>query len=190
MMESTHHQNKSLIENSTYIVITTIIIVELQNNWREAYQKQLFEVDLYVILKTLFFFEWLCLYTSLNFYFIDVQLIYNLLAFSQLLCVSFQFFSQFLTNYNVLVSKVKLYTCIYTYIHSNTHSFYSSPLWFATEYRIQFPVLHSRTLFIHSVYNSLHLLIPASHSAPPPPPYPSSTTNPFSTPVRLFLFHG
>ena len=39
MMESTHHQNKSLIENSTYIVITTIIIVELQNNWSEAYQK-------------------------------------------------------------------------------------------------------------------------------------------------------
>ena len=28
MMESTHHQDKSLIENSTYIVITAIVIVD------------------------------------------------------------------------------------------------------------------------------------------------------------------
>ena len=37
-------------------------------------------------------------------------------------------------------------------IHTHTHSFsYFSPLWFITGH---FPVLYSRTLFIHSIYNS------------------------------------
>ena len=49
--------------------------------------------------------------------------------------------------------------CIYIYTH--THSFsYSFPLWFITGYRIEFPVLYSRTLlFIHSIHNSLCYLI-------------------------------
>ena len=38
--------------------------------------------------------------------------------------------------------------------------FLSFPLWFITRYWIEFPVLYSRTLlFIHPIYNSLHLLI-------------------------------
>ena len=36
-----------------------------------------------------------------------------------------------------------------------------------------FPVLYNRTfLFIHSIYNSLHLLTPNSRSIPPPLPLP------------------
>ena len=46
------------------------------------------------------------------------------------------------------------------------------PLWFITGYLIQFPVLHSRTLFIHPTYNSLHLLIPNSQPIPSPPAPP------------------
>ena len=49
-----------------------------------------------------------------------------------------------------------------------TYSFsYSFPLQFITGCWIYFPVLCSRTLlFIHSIYRSLHLLIPTSHSIP------------------------
>ena len=43
-----------------------------------------------------------------------------------------------------------------TYIYSFSYSF---PLWFITGYRIQFPVLYSRTLFfILLIYNSVHNL--------------------------------
>ena len=51
----------------------------------------------------------------------------------------------------------------YTYIYSFSYSF---PLWFITEYWIQFPVLHSRNFFIHRIESSLHLLIPTSQSFP------------------------
>ena len=44
-------------------------------------------------------------------------------------------------------------------------------------------------LFIHSTYNSLHLLIPNSQSIPPPPLSPLATTSLFSMSVSLFLFH-
>ena len=81
----------------------------------------------------------------LKIYFIEVQLIYN--AF-------------------LLYSKV-IRLCVYIYFS------YSFPLWFITGYWIQFPVLYSRTLlFIHSVYNSLHLLMSNSQSIPPPPHLP------------------
>ena len=59
------------------------------------------------------------------------------------------------------------------------------------EFPVLFPVLYSRTLlFIHSIniYNSLHLLIPYSHSIPLPPPSPLATTGLFSMSVSLFLF--
>ena len=49
---------------------------------------------------------------------------------------------------------------------------YSFPLWFITGYWIWFLELYSRTLwFIHSLYTSLHLLIPSSQSnfLPTPP---------------------
>ena len=60
--------------------------------------------------------------------------------------------------------------CVCIYIHTHTFS-YSFPLWFITGYRIQFAVLYNRTLlFIHSIYTSLHLLIPNSQSIPSPAP--------------------
>ena len=43
-------------------------------------------------------------------------------------------------------------------------------------------------LSIHSLYNSLHLLTPNSHSIPPPPPPPTlATTSLFSMSVSRFL---
>ena len=58
------------------------------------------------------------------------------------------------------------HTHIYIYIHSFSYSF---PLWFITGYGILFPVLCSRTLlFIRSIYNTLHLLIPNSQCHPSP----------------------
>ena len=77
----------------------------------------------------------------------------------------------------------------YTY----THSFfeYSLPLWFIIGYWIQLPVLCSRTwLFIHSVYKSLHLLIPTSCSFPfPSPPNPLGNHQSALYIVILLLFH-
>ena len=56
--------------------------------------------------------------------------------------------------------------------------------WFIAGYGIEFPVLYSGTLlFICSMYNSLHLLIPNSQSVPPPRPSPLATTS-------LFSVHG
>ena len=49
---------------------------------------------------------------------------------------------------------------------------FTSPLWPLTGYWRQFPLLYNRTLFLHPVYNSLHLLAPASHSVPSPAPHP------------------
>ena len=47
---------------------------------------------------------------------------------------------------------------------------YSFPWWFITGYWWWFPVLYSRTLlFIHSLCNSLHLLMPNFHSIFPVP---------------------
>ena len=46
-----------------------------------------------------------------------------------------------------------------------------------------------RTLCIHPVYISLHLLIPNSQSFPHPPTSPLATTSLFSMPVGLYLFH-
>jgi len=40
----------------------------------------------------------------------------------------------------------------------------------------------------HSIYNSLQLLAPNSHSIPLPLSSPSATTSLFSTSVSLFLF--
>ena len=60
----------------------------------------------------------------------------------------------------------------FSYIYIYTFS-YSFPLSFVTGYWILFPVLYSKTLlFIHSIYNSLHLLTPNSQFIPSPPPHP------------------
>ena len=48
------------------------------------------------------------------------------------------------------------------------HSFSDSfPLWLITGYWIQSPVLGTRTLSIHPVYNRLHLLVSNPYSIPP-----------------------
>ena len=53
------------------------------------------------------------------------------------------------------------------YIHCFSYSFL---LWFITGYWIEIPELYSRTLlFIHPVYNCLHLLTPNSQPSPPLP---------------------
>ena len=41
---------------------------------------------------------------------------------------------------------------------------YAFPLWFIMRYWIYFPVLYGRTLFIHSIHKSLHLLTPTFYS--------------------------
>ena len=51
------------------------------------------------------------------------------------------------------------------------------------------PALHSRTrLFIHSVCNSLHLLIPSPQSSPTPTPTSLLAASLSSMSVSLFLF--
>ena len=74
-------------------------------------------------------------------------------------------------NFYLWQSDSVLYICIYVYIYMYVSSFsYSFPLWFITGYWVYFPVLYSRTLFICSLRNSLHLLIPDSQSIPPTTP--------------------
>ena len=74
---------------------------------------------------------------------------------------------------------------VYILIYSFSYSF---PLWFVTGYGIQFPVLYSRTLlFIHSIYNSLHLLTPNSQSIPFNPS-PLATTSLFFF-FNFYLFY-
>ena len=63
-------------------------------------------------------------------------------------------------------------TRVYIYIYTHILFSYSFLLWFITGYWILFPVLHSRTLFIHSIYNNLCLLIPNSQSIPTHPQLP------------------
>ena len=60
-----------------------------------------------------------------------------------------------------------LYSQSYIYIFPFLHYL---PSWSVPRDWIYFPALYSRTsLFIHSQYNSLHLLIPSSPSLPLPP---------------------
>ena len=56
---------------------------------------------------------------------------------------------------------------IYIYIY--THTLFHIPFPYGLSQDIQYSSLCYKT-FIHSVYNSLHLLIPNSHSIPPPSP--------------------
>ena len=74
---------------------------------------------------------------------------------------------QCFVNFCCTVSKViqlyiHVHVCVYIYVYSFLYSF---PSWFISRYLIYFPVLYSRTLlFIHCICNSLHLLIPNSHT--------------------------
>ena len=49
--------------------------------------------------------------------------------------------------------------------------------------------IHRTLVFIHPVYNSLHLLTANSQSFPPSLPSPLAITSLFSMSVSLFLFH-
>ena len=75
---------------------------------------------------------------------------------------------------------------------SVTHIYYflySFPSWSMPGDWIYSPVQYSRTLLcIHSMYNSLHLLIPKSQSIPLHPHPPLATTSLFSMSLSLFLF--
>ena len=58
---------------------------------------------------------------------------------------------------------VRVCVCVYLYILLFFSLMVYLGIW------IGFPVLYRRTsLFIHPIYNNLHLVIPNSHSAPPP----------------------
>ena len=62
-----------------------------------------------------------------------------------------------MTEQLTLFTHTYICVCVYTYIH------FFLPLWLIKGYWIYFPVLYSRILlWIHSVYNSLHLLLPNS----------------------------
>ena len=78
--------------------------------------------------------------------------------------------------------------CVYyTYIYSFSHSFL---LWFVMRYWIEFPVVCIRTLlFIHPIYNRLHLLVQNSQPFSPLPLICLGTTSLFSVSVPMFLFH-
>ena len=78
---------------------------------------------------------------------------------------------------------------IHTHTHTHTHifSFIFFSIWFITEYWMQLPVLHSRTLFIHPMYNRLRPLTPAPKSIPPPPSLPLTTSSLLSMSVTLFV---
>ena len=52
-----------------------------------------------------------------------------------------------------------------------------------------FPCYTIGYFFIHSIYNSLHLLTPNSQIIPPPSSYPLKTISNFSMALSLFLFH-
>lgn len=52
-----------------------------------------------------------------------------------------------------------------------------------------FPCYTIGYFFIHSIYNSLHLLSPNSQTIPPPSSYPLKTISNFSMALSLFLFH-
>ena len=73
-----------------------------------------------------------------------------------------------------------LLSCCGTHTHTHTHTYvYSFPLWFITGYWISFPVQYGMTLFIHSIYKSLLLLIPSSSPSLSHLVSPMATTNLF-----------
>ena len=88
------------------------------------------------------------------------------------------FFNRVVFNFCCTTKRLS-YTCILFFIFF--------PFWLITGDSGQFPVLYSRTPFIHPVYNSWHLLIPNSQSFPLLPSL-SLATSLFSMSMSRFLF--
>ena len=87
-------------------------------------------------------------------------------------------------------TRARTHTRIHTHTHAHSVLKYYFPLWFIIGYRIQLSVLHSRTLlFTHSIYKSLQLLTPISHSCSHPTPSSLTTNSLFTMSMILSLFH-
>ena len=85
----------------------------------------------------------------------------------------------------LLYSKV-IYIYIYIYIY--THIFIYFSLWF--NHRVlNIQGLYSRTLFIHLMYNRLHLILPSSQSTSPSCPNSVAITSLFSVSVNHTINH-
>ena len=72
---------------------------------------------------------------------------------------------------------IYIYMCVCIYIY--IHILFSILFHYDSSQNIEYSVLYSWTLvFIHSIYNSLHLLIPNFHSIPPLPLLPLGNHKP------------
>ena len=75
-----------------------------------------------------------------------------------------------------IVVFISLYIYIYVCVYIHTHIFFF--IFFSKDIEYGFLCCTVKTLlFIHSIYNSLHLLIPNSQSFPPPPHPPLVIAN-------------
>ena len=98
-------------------------------------------------------------------------------------------------GHNCVTELNSLSLCVYIYIYIYIHTHicipflnYSFPLCFIIGYCIWVSLLYSKTLlFIHSIYKSLYLLTPTSHSIPPLTLSPLATTSLFSMSMTLFF---
>ena len=90
-------------------------------------------------------------------------------------------------NYFWYTAVIQLYIYIYIYVYNNH---FRGLCHYVLLQNIEYsPLSYSRTLlFIHSISNTLHLLIPNSQSILPHPS-PLATTSLFSLSVSLFPFH-
>ena len=94
--------------------------------------------------------------------------------------------------YFLLYKVIRLYTHTHTYIYIYIYIFKKIFFSIMVYHRIVniVPYTYKKTLlFIHPLYNSLHLLTPSPQSIPPQPPPPSWLPQVFSLSVILFVFH-
>ena len=88
---------------------------------------------------------------------------------SLLIHIFFYFFKNSLLKYSFIHFCCKVKCFRYTNICINTYTFISFLIWFAKSMLPIFPCTRQECLlFIHFIYNNLHLLTPNSHSVSPP----------------------